>query len=409
MAIAAWAAIVVYRTATVGFAFNRELLLLYICTGLAVASIGQGRRVLHVARDWLPFALVLIAYDLSRGAATLIGRPTLWHWQADADRWLFFGAMPTVWLQERLKLPHPPWWEVGVSSVYMSFFILPYVVAAVLWMRDREEWKAFVRLFVGLSFAGLVIYALLPAAPPWAAARCTADDVVGGPAGPRCMFGSARGVSDGGLLGAMQTSQDGANVWVERIVARGWGKLNLHSASALIDQGQASVNLVAAIPSLHAGLTAAVSAFLWRRVQRKWRPLLVAYPLIMAFTLVYTAEHYVVDILLGWALALVVVALLNRYEARRFRSSADEIDLAQCLRHGPHRLGARREADHVPCPQVHGLPAIDEFDRCRSREHDEHLVGLDVAHHAGRHLPHADLHAIEIVDRDRRGGRVTAD
>jgi membrane-associated phospholipid phosphatase len=59
-----------------------------------------------------------------------------------------------------------------------------------------------------------------------------------------------------------------------------------------------------------------VSTFLWTRVHRKWRPLLVAYPLIMAFTLVYSAEHYVVDILLGWALAAVVVMMLQRYEAR---------------------------------------------------------------------------------------------
>ena len=264
--IATWAVVVIYRTVTTGFAFNRELLLLYIATGLLAASIGQGRRMLYVIRDWLPFALVLVAYDLSRGAADLIGRPTMWHWQADADRWLFFGTMPTVWLQERLKLPQPPWWEIVISSVYMSFFILPYVVAAVLWLRNREEWKAFVQLFVGLSFAALVIYALLPAAPPWAAARCTAADVEGGPAGPRCMFRRARGVPDGGLLGAMQTTQDGANSWVERIVGRGWGKLNLHSATALIDQGQASVNLVAAIPSLHAGLTLAIAAFLWNRV-----------------------------------------------------------------------------------------------------------------------------------------------
>lgn len=316
-AIAIWAAVVLYRTITDGFAFNRELLLLYICTGLLAASIGQGRRMLYVIRDWLPFALVLVAYDLSRGAATLIGRPTLWHWQVDADRWLFFGTMPTVWLQEHLKSPHPPWWEVVISTVYMSFFILPYVVAGVLWLRDREEWKRFVRLFVGLSFAALAIYALLPAAPPWAAARCTPADVDGGPSGPRCMFRSARGVPDGGLLGAMQTSQDGAHDWIERIVGRGWGKLNLHSATALLDQGQASVNLVAAIPSLHAGLTAAVAAFLWNRVQRKWRPLLVAYPLVMAFTLVYTAEHFVVDILLGWVLAAVVVFALSSYEARR--------------------------------------------------------------------------------------------
>ena len=33
----------------------------------------------------------------------------------------------------------------------MSFFILPYAVAGVLWLRNRDEWKSFVRLFVGLS------------------------------------------------------------------------------------------------------------------------------------------------------------------------------------------------------------------------------------------------------------------
>ena len=33
---------------------------------------------------------------------------------------------------------------------------------------------------------------------------------------------------------------------------------------------------------------------------RRWRPLLIAYPLAMAFTVVYTGEHYVVDVLLGW-------------------------------------------------------------------------------------------------------------
>ncbi len=317
VAVVVWAVVVVWRTATDGFAFNRELLLVYICTGLAAASIGQGKRVFYVVRDWLPFALVLIAYDLSRGAATLIGRPTLWQWQAEADRWMFFGHMPTVWLQERLKLPHPPWWEVVISTVYMSFFILPYVIAGILWLRDREEWKAFVRLFVGLNLVALMIYALLPAAPPWAAARCTAGDVAGGPSGPRCMFRSARGVPDGGLLGAMQSTHDGAHAWVERIVGRGWGKLNLHSATALLDQGQASVNLVAAIPSLHAGMSAALAAFLWNRVHRAWRPLLVCYPLVMAFTLVYSAEHYVTDLLLGWALAAVVIVALNRFDARR--------------------------------------------------------------------------------------------
>ena len=315
-AIAVWVATVMYRTATAGVAFNREWLIVYIATGLAAASIGR-RKVLLVIRDWLPFALVLVAYDLSRGAATLVGTPTLWHPQVDAERWLFFGVVPTVWLQEHLKLPEPPWWEVILSGVYMSFFVFPYLVAGLLWLRNREDWKAFARRFVALSFAALAIYIVMPAAPPWAAALCTAGEVSSGPSNPACIFGPPRPVPDGGLLGAMQFAQPGANGFVERISTRGWGTLNLHSAKALIDSGQASVNLVAAIPSLHAGVTAMVAIFLWRRVQLRWRPVLAAYVLVMAFALVYAAEHYVVDILLGWALAGVVLFAVSRYETRR--------------------------------------------------------------------------------------------
>jgi hypothetical protein len=117
---------------------------------LAAASIGQGRRMLYVIRDWLPFALLLVAYDLSRGAADLIGRPTMWHWQVDADRWLFFGTMPTVWLQEHIKLPNPPWWEVVLSSVYMSFFILPRRRRRAVATRSRRV-EGVRPTFVGLS------------------------------------------------------------------------------------------------------------------------------------------------------------------------------------------------------------------------------------------------------------------
>ncbi|MBV9514178.1 MAG: phosphatase PAP2 family protein [Mycobacteriaceae bacterium] len=321
-AIGLWAIIIVYRTMTAGVAFNRELVLVYIATGLMAASIGR-RTMWMVARDWLPFAVVLLVYDVSRGAARLVGTPTLWQWQSEVDRWLFFGNMPTVWLQERLKLADPPWWEVLISTVYMSFFVLPYVVAGVLWLRDREVWKAFVRRFVALSFTALAIYIMLPAAPPWAAARCTAADVAGGPAYPSCMFGSAEGVPDGGLLGSMQTAQPGANAFVERISTRGWETLHLHVAKDLVDSGQVSVNMVAAIPSLHAALAAMVAAFLWQRVRRRWRPLLAAYVLMMAFTLVYSAEHYVIDILLGWTLAGVVLAAVARFESGR-RSTPSE-------------------------------------------------------------------------------------
>ena len=316
VAIATWVVVVGYRTATTGLAFNRELLLLYICTGLLAASLGR-RRMLYVIRDWLPFALVLVVYDLSRGAADLVGTRTLWQIQIDVERWLFFGTVPTVWLQEQLKERDPPAWEVVMSTTYMSFFILPYVVAGVLWLRNREEWKAFVRLFVALNFTALIIYVVLPASPPWAAARCRAGDIEGGPSQPTCMFRRPISVPDGGILGAMHTAQPGANPVIERISTRGWAKLNLDTARALIDEGQASVNLVAAIPSLHAALSGAIAVFLWRRVHRRWRPLLVGYVWIMAFSLVYSAEHYVIDILLGWALAAIVMVVINRFGSRQ--------------------------------------------------------------------------------------------
>jgi membrane-associated phospholipid phosphatase len=89
----------------------------------------------------------------------------------------------------------------------------------------------------------------------------------------------------------------------------------------LIDWGQASVNEVAAIPSLHAGVAAMVAIFLWRRMHWRWRPLLVGYALIMAFALVYSAEHYVIDILLGWAFAVVVLIVVGYLEARGSRSA----------------------------------------------------------------------------------------
>ncbi len=92
-------------------------------------------------------------------------------------------------------MPQPPWWEVIISTVYMSFFIVPYVVAGLLWLRNRDDWNAFVRRFISLSFAALIVYVLLPAAPPWAAARCNATDVAAGPSGPAVHVPQLRGRS----------------------------------------------------------------------------------------------------------------------------------------------------------------------------------------------------------------------
>ena len=64
---------------------------------------------------------------------------------------------------------------------------------------------------------------------------------------------------------------------------------------------------VGALPSLHAAWPFMIMLFFWSRSPGRWRILLVVYTLAMAFTLVYTADHFVFDILLGWTYVIVVV------------------------------------------------------------------------------------------------------
>jgi hypothetical protein len=316
-AVTVWALALLYWFFRVGITFDRNTLLIYVCAGLLAASIGR-RGVLSVARDWLPFGAVLVAYDLSRGAAERLGRPTEWYLQLDFDRWLF-GTDPAVWLQARLKEPFPPWWETGVSLIYVSYFLAPPVVAGLLWLRDRVAWRGFAARFVAISVIGLAGFIAFPAAPPWAASQCTAQDVAGGPSDPPCINAKVGTLTTGGLLEPMTTHQGGAAPYVERIATRGWNKLGIPQAKALIDEGQAGSNQVAAVPSLHAAISALLSVFFWPRVRRRWRPLLALYAVGMGFALVYSAEHYVFDILLGWLLTGVVVAGFGRWERARSR------------------------------------------------------------------------------------------
>ena len=102
---------------------------------------------------------------------------------------------------------------------------------------------------------------------------------------------------------------------VARIATRGWSALGLHDAGVLLAHAQAGVNLVAAMPSLHAASTLLVTVILWQRTRRRvLRVLLVAYPPAMAFTLVYGGEHYVIDVLVGWLYVLAVLVVASAVE-----------------------------------------------------------------------------------------------
>lgn len=255
---------------------------------IAWHSARPWRSHLAFGRDWLPVVLLLVGYNLSRGFADNGAIPHVLELIA-ADRLLFGwatgGEVPTVWLQDRLYDPATiHWWDVLVSWVYFSHFVAALAAAVVLWLRDRHRWAAYMRRFAFLSVTGLITYFLYPAAPPWWAAKY-------------------------GLLEE-----------VARISTRGWRALGLHGAGNMLNAGQIAANPVAAMPSLHTAFALFVVVFFLATTRKRWWPLLLSYPLAMTFTLVYAGEHYVIDVLVGWAyvgLTFVAVGAAERWWAKR--------------------------------------------------------------------------------------------
>jgi membrane-associated phospholipid phosphatase len=271
-----------------GVPFDREQLILWVCGALALVCVGRPpREIGRLARDWLPFALLLIAYDYTRGLADTLGMPVHMGEMISVDRLLGLGEVPTVWLQERLyDAGAVRWYDVGATVVYHSHFFAVYVIAGVLWARNRARFGEFVRRFLALTFAGLATYVLFPAAPPWMAAR------------------------------------DGEIDAVARASGKGWSALGLDGAEALLHKGQAVVNQVAAVPSLHAAFAAFICVFFWAGLRWPWRAVLAAYPVAMGFALVYSAEHYAADVLLGWVYVALVMLGVGSCE-RRWRRRSD--------------------------------------------------------------------------------------
>jgi hypothetical protein len=292
VAVAVWAVGLVWFCLSQGFPFDRANQTLWILSGLVAASIGRPLgSVKRIFLDWVPFILVLYAYDYSRHLAVLLGRPVLETPQIAWDSTLFLGLQPVVWLQQHFyDKASTHWYDAVAALIYVSHFVAVWAIAAVLYMRNRREWFQWARVLVVLSFAGLITFMIVPSAPPWYA------------------------------------SDDGYLPPIDRIATRGLDSLGIHWARQLIDGGAAVSNDVAAIPSLHTGFAVLIAVWFYPRIPqrfRRWaRPLLVAYPILMLLVLVYGGEHYVVDGLIGTVYVLAVVFGLRAFDRWRERRKA---------------------------------------------------------------------------------------
>jgi membrane-associated phospholipid phosphatase len=251
-----------------GLPVARDQLFLWLGLGMAAFSVSAWRSWGLMVLEWLPFFALLIAYDFLRGAVSVASWQAHVMPQIDADKALFFGTVPTVWLQQHLWNPaHLQWYDYGVWIVYMTHFFAVWIVAAVLWRISRQRFRRYAVVTVTLTVAAFLTYWLYPAQPPW------------------LRF-----------------------VQVDRIAPLVWDHLGV-SAVQSVYENDSLVNMVAAMPSLHAAYPFMLMLFFWS-AGRRARILLGAYTLAMGFALVYGGEHFVVDILAGWAMALGIYALV---------------------------------------------------------------------------------------------------
>lgn len=120
-------------------------------------------------------------------------------------------------------------------------------------------------------------------------------------------------------------------------------------------QPPAFVNKYAALPSLHFGFNLLVG-LAWFRYgrHRAWRVAGVAMPLAMGWAVIATANHWIVDVLLGGAVALTAVAIADRW-TRRSRRAANPAALGHT---GEHADGSRaRPALRMGRRHVHPVTA----------------------------------------------------
>jgi hypothetical protein len=302
----------------IGLPYSEDDVLIWLTAALLVASLGDPRRWLRgVLVDWLPLYAVLAVYALLRGYASHVLWGPFVNPQVAFDRFIGAGAVPTVTLQRWLFNPnHLHVWDYAVWLTYMSHFFTSFIVAAVLWKRDHARFRRFVPIFVGLTFIGYITYVLYPAMPPWLASQL-------------------------GHIGK-----------VTRIIPVVWNHVGFHGAAFLFTGGNKFDNNIAAMPSLHAAYPMLLLLFFWKRARRPLRVVLVTYVLAMAFTLVYTGEHFVIDEFVGWAYAVTAFVvgskLLDRWQARRRRPFA---------RH----FGARAAVEQAPNEERNGSEPVAAF------------------------------------------------
>lgn len=252
----------IYFSIITGLIFKSGIVLgldvVFILFFFAALFIGKWKFFL---KDWFPFLLMFFAYEAMRGIADNLAKSVhIWE-MIRADHFLF-GQLPNVFLQTHLwKDGSLFWYDIAGFFFYLSHFWFVFLVGFIIWLKKRDYFRAFSWSFLILCGFGFITYLLFPAMPPWMA-------------------------SSYGYIGE-----------VERLLLEVGRGLNL-GAALTVFYAWIGPNEVAAMPSLHMAWSWFASLFLIHIFGKKLLPIFIM-PLGLGFSLVYFAEHYVIDLIVG--------------------------------------------------------------------------------------------------------------
>jgi membrane-associated phospholipid phosphatase len=258
----------------------RPLPLVAVLLVLALAQLASARwatvsgcgRVVH---DFFPVLCVPSMFNLA-GPIIAVTNPARGDRRLAAlDRELF-GGVPSAWFN---LLGRPSWLTDAASVAYVSYLVVPVVMAVALYAAGRRsDFEHFVFTVLTAFLLSYVGYFILPTT------------------GPRVAVEDEPAVLGGGPLSAA------ARAFLRRVEG----------------------NQLDAFPSGHAALSLVYLVFGWRFFPR-WRVAVVLAVAAIVFSTVYLSLHYVVDLVAGALLAAllpVVVPVLRGALAGRAEAAA---------------------------------------------------------------------------------------
>jgi membrane-associated phospholipid phosphatase len=234
---------------------------------------------------WTTYAISFATFIVLRRLADDTGMPWLHSYVIDIDRVIGLGTVPTLTFQHWwYSAPVPSALDALTIGFHLSYYVVPPAIGILLWAANQSVFERYVLAIAMTYIAGLLVHFILPTVPPWMAATSGYTAPI-------------------------------ARVLYDR-VHTAWP--TFYSFGNALAGG----NDVAAMPSLHMA-TAFLVALGLRRLGRALGILGAAYAVGMGFSLVYTGEHYVADLLGGIVIAWLCWLLAPRLLARVFAGFED--------------------------------------------------------------------------------------